>query len=261
MSDAPPIPEAAMPEAPAYEAWAEGVLQRQSAMLEQLGEAALRMALAIERRLSEAPADAPCDPAEAAMAFSRVARVVRLTAMLQSKLVQELAPLKAGVARAAEKAKDRLDPAYNHKARVEAIIQRAARARRLDDDEIDRLGRETAERLDDDDVFGDVLTRPVGELVSLICRDLGFDPDWTRLAEEAWAQAEAAAGDPRSPFVLPAFPPRAPPPAEGEMGTLEAAPRRGGIPPPAPFEPRAEPVEAPAQARERAEAPTDWTGV
>jgi hypothetical protein len=199
MSDAAPLPES-------HEAWAHAVLQRQSALLEQLGEAALRMALAIERRLSEAPLDAPIDPAETAMAFSRVARAVRLTALLQSRLVQELTPLSAAVARAAEKAKDRQDPAYQHKARVEGIVARVARARQRDEEVLDRLARETAERLDDEDFYGEVLNRPVGELVALICRDLGLDPDWTRLAQEAWAQAEAAAGDPRSPFVIPTSP-------------------------------------------------------
>jgi len=48
-----------------------------------------------------------------------------------------------------------------------------------------------------------VLTRPVGELIALICRDLGLSPDWSLLAEEAWAQAEIAGGEAQSPFVSP----------------------------------------------------------
>ena len=73
-----------------------------------------------------------------------------------------------------------------------------AKAECDDEDRLDDLVHETAERLDDDDIFGDVLTRPVGELVSLICRDLGLEPDWARLGEEAWAKEEF--DDPRSPF-------------------------------------------------------------
>jgi hypothetical protein len=60
---------------------------------------------------------------------------------------------------------------------------------------------EVCERLDDDDIYGDVIARPVGELVALICRDLGLEPDWARLAEEAWAREEIERGDARSPFA------------------------------------------------------------
>jgi uncharacterized protein YpuA (DUF1002 family) len=183
------------------DAWAQEVLRRQCALLGQLGDAGLRMAQAIERQVSEAGASTP--PTEAAMAFARVARAVRLTALLQSRLVQDAMRLSATAAQAdadAGAAKARSDPAYRHKARVEAIVERVARAGADDEQEVDRLVAEAGERLDDEDVYGQVLDRPVGELVSLVCRDLGLDPDWTRLGEEAWAQAEAASGDPRSPF-------------------------------------------------------------
>ena len=45
------------------------------------------------------------------------------------------------------------------------------------------------------------MSRPIGEIVALICKDLGLEPDWGRLAQEAWAQAEIADGDPGSPFA------------------------------------------------------------
>ena len=289
MNDAAPLPEPVN-----HEAWAQALLQRQSALLEQLGEAALRMALAIERRLSEAPTDAPVDPAEAAMAFSRVSRAVRLTVMLQSKLVQELAPLTEAAERAARKARERQEPGYRFKARVEGVVERVAKARGDDQDALDRVVRETAERLDDEDFYGDVLDRPLGELVALICRDLGLDPDWSRLAQEAWAQAEAASGDPRSPFVT--SPPGAASPAGGGGGPFaerseeRMAEGAGGVRhtpgagPPQPLERRTEPGPAPAcplghavrpradlrsnpgltappQAGEHTEARADWIGV
>jgi hypothetical protein len=194
-------------EALAHDAWAQGVLRRQSAMLEQLAEAALRMALAVERRVSEPEPDQPLDAAAAAMAFSRVAKAVRLTAMLQSRLVQDLERLRRGAAPRAAEAEDiarRLEPLYRHKARVEAVVERVAKADTDDEDRIDRLVCEAGERLDDEDLYGELLDRPVGELVSLICRDLGLEPDWTRLAEEAWAKAEM--DDPRSPFFNAASP-------------------------------------------------------
>ena len=65
------------------------MLQRQSAMLERLAEAGLRMAEAIAGRVTEAPVDEdkPVAPTEAAMAFARVARAVRMAALLQTRLV------------------------------------------------------------------------------------------------------------------------------------------------------------------------------
>ena len=177
------------------------------------------------------------------MAFARVARAVRMAALLQTRLVRELGEMrsaaaarderarKAAVAEA-ESAQAQLDPAYGHKARVEAIVGRVARAECDDEDRLDELVHETAERLDYDDIFGDVLTRPVGELVSLICRDLGLEPDWARLREEAWALEEAAGGDPRSPFhaTSPASSGRGGPPADPGMkpGEERGVEREGG---------------------------------
>jgi hypothetical protein len=60
---------------------------------------------------------------------------------------------------------------------------------------------EAKERLDNDDIYGLVATRPIGELVAMICEDLGLDPDWDHLAAEAWARAEIASGAEGSPFL------------------------------------------------------------
>jgi hypothetical protein len=189
------------------DAWEQAGLRRQAMVLEELSEAGLRLALSIEGRAAEAPvAEAP----QIAMAFSRVARAVRLTALLHVKLIEAAQDARrraafvwsSDVERAAEDERRR-DPAYGHKARVEAIVARVAKAGCDDEDDIDRIVQETAERLDDDDIYGDVLTRPLGELVALICRDLGLDPDWTSLAQEAWAQAEMRDNPTGSPFAPP----------------------------------------------------------
>jgi hypothetical protein len=88
------------------------------------------------------------------------------------------------------------------KMRVEGIVERVARSRLGDDDRaLDRLMTQAFERLGDDDIYGDVATRPVGELVALICRDLGLDPDWDSLAQEAWAREEIESGVESSPFA------------------------------------------------------------
>jgi hypothetical protein len=194
-------------------AWREAALQRQVQLLEQMAEAGLRMALVIESEAAEAKAAGEPVGKDAAMAFSRVARAVRQTSMLQAKLIKDAdeALARAAAARSPEDVEDeaaeeamRSDPAYRQKFRVERIVERVAKTACGDDeDRIDRLVIEAGERLDDEDLYGDILEHPVGELVALLCRDLGLDPDWSRLAEEAWAREEIASGAPSSPFMRP----------------------------------------------------------
>jgi hypothetical protein len=221
------------------------------------------MARQIERRTVEpAPEGEPAPPPETlAMAFSRVARAVRMTSLLQARLLKEM---DEGARRAAfdnrwaapppEPEPDAIDdaeidaamsePAFVHKVRVERIVGRVAKAAHDDAETVDRLLAETTERLDDEDLYGDVLTRPVGELVSLICRDLGLDPDWERLSQEAWAQAEMAEAPAGSPFAVPDS--ARPPPISAEIGGGGPSAKRsvepmvvgeGHIPPPRPIEP------------------------
>ena len=225
-------------------AWAQEVLRRQVVLLEQIAEEGLRLGQAIARQITDPdPSVETSVKAETiAMAFSRVARAVRMTALLQTRLLKDMDEARARAAFAwssdpssvalAEEEARRNEPAYVHKARVEAIVERIAkRGAKNDEEKLDRIIRETGERLDDEDIYGDVLTRPVGELVALICRDLGLDPDWTRLAEEAWAQEEIRLGVERSPFLPREAPSFAPPGAgpalkeamaEGESGRVFA---------------------------------------
>jgi hypothetical protein len=73
------------------------------------------------------------------------------------------------------------------------IVERVATSQHEDTDKVERLVQEAAERLDQDDIYK-MLDRPVSEVVALICKDLGLDPDWPRLAQEAWAREEMASG-------------------------------------------------------------------
>lgn len=191
-------------------AWTQAALRRQVEVLERMAEAALELAVAIK---DQAIHDGTA--AEAAMPFSRVARSARMIALLQSRLLKDMDEARRrdaldpdsdeALVEAARKAA-LTDPAYRHKFRVERVFDRVAKAACAEDeDRIDRLVIEAGERLDDDDLYGDILQKPVGELVALLCRDLGLDPDWTRLAQEAWAQAEIGRGAEGSPFT------RAPP--------------------------------------------------
>jgi hypothetical protein len=202
------------------------------ALLGELGEIGLDVARAIGRRANEAGPEE--DLNALSMAYSRVSRAVRLTVMLQSKLMQERKALRASAAELAA----RLEPAYVHKMRVERIVERLAkREHQGDEDQIDRLVIEAGEHLDDPDRLEDIEGRPIGELLAIICRDLRLEPDWAKLAQEPWAKAEIASGMLNSPFTRP-------PPFTGEV------PQRGGggtpqSPTLEPCEPRPSPTSAP----------------
>ena len=177
------------------------LLQRQLRMLGELAEIGLEVARAIEqeaRGVQGAPDGRNrAYVADISLAYTRVSRAVRLTILAQSRLI---ADHKAAADRARAEAEAReaeaLEaPVEERKARVERIVERLAAAEHPgDEDEVDELVGEAAERLDDEDLYGDLMERPVSEIVARICADLGLSPDWTALAQEPWAQAEIAGG-------------------------------------------------------------------
>jgi hypothetical protein len=195
------IPEVA-PEAPAADAWAE----RKLAILSELAEAGLEIALALKGRIIETT-NLPPDPAsigeynDLARAFDRTSRAVRLSIALRDKLLKDDAA-----------APTRPDPApetRNERAeRVRRIVRRVVGAnyeRRLVRETFDR---HVAERLYDTDITGDLSNRSIGELVARICADLGLRVPWLDFAEEAWAQAEITERPQGSPYAAwPDLPP------------------------------------------------------
>ncbi len=199
---------------------ARTLLERQLWMLGQLAEGGLEIARAIEREATQAgsPESAPHSVgAHIPMAYARVSRAVRMTILLQSKLIADLQTLEAKAAHEAAQAK-LARPVLERvqKARIERIVGRIAGADGADEDEVERLAEETAEWLDQDDLYGDILTRPVSEIIALICKDLGLTPDWPQLAEEAWAKAEiesGAAAGPLAGLMAKTTPARPPPTA------------------------------------------------
>jgi hypothetical protein len=222
---------AAIPDHDDPAAWAQAALRRQVERLDALAELGLDMARAIAAEKPDA----------AVTAFARVAKVVRLCGLLQARLIKDMedACRRAKLLAPEREAKARIaaiqaDPAHDHKARVERIVERQVRARHNgDEEEIERLMLEACDRLDDDDIYRDVMTRPVGELVGLICKDLGVEPDWERLSQEAWAQEEI--GVEGSPFY--GMHQTRPPPRAGEVARRDG----GGIPPPLPWDRECEP--------------------
>ncbi len=213
---------AATTETPAADsdAWKPAAVQRHVALLEQLAEAGLRLALTLEAEAAKAAAQDRPVRDDAAMAFSRVARAVRLTVLLQAKLMEgppARRPAPAGAGPADEGPisyevvfVDQEPPVPVELARsrqVRDIVRRVAEDAGLDRDTVERLAAEAGDRCKGDDIYFLVRGRRLGELVAFICQELGLDPDWSRLAQEDWAQAEIADPPPGSPF-------RPPPPTE-----------------------------------------------
>jgi len=178
---------------------------RELQLLDELADYGRDIARAIAQRVQASEPDQPVAELQAAaMAYARVARAVRLTVMLKAKLAGAPAGDLAGTdgAEADEGGQGGGDAEEVRKLRVERIIERVAKARHPDDeDAVDRLVSEAGERLDDDDLYGGVLERPMSELLALICRDLGLELDWTGLAGEAWARQEIAEGRPGWPLA------------------------------------------------------------
>ena len=208
--------------------WARPLFERQVAILGQLAEAGLEMALAFKDQALETRAEG----AEAcARAYARTARAVRLSLMLQAQVIKQIQALDShgaylAACAAREDATQRDDLMEQRKARVERIVERIATREHEDTDHIERLVEETCERLDHDDLYGDLLSRPVSELVAVICKDLGLDPDWTNLAQEAWAREEIIGGVPWPPPGLRAIPPPTGPESSAAPA-FEITPPRG----------------------------------
>jgi hypothetical protein len=169
------LPDTSAPGRPARD---EAYAERQLAVLGRLAEAGLEIAVALEAQAKGGPVVAPGD---IAMAYARVARAVRQTIMLQSRLIE------------AQRAQDESQAARKAAARSSAarLVRGAIEDDGINDTErAERLHAEAAERLQAEN-FTDLLSRPFGEAVAGICRDLGLSPDWLRLAQDC-AEAEAA---------------------------------------------------------------------
>jgi hypothetical protein len=184
---------------------------------------ALGMDLARSLAARVAEAETPQASAEAALAFSRVARTVRLSVALAERIERDF---EAGSEAQAEIAAQASDPSMV--ARVKARMRLLARkdearafvgrailaeaAERGDGRRTESLLAGLDERLaesEPDDAAW--LERPLGELVAHICRDLSVRCD-PAFWEEAVALPQARPAPSVAPHPRPPKPPRAPAP-------------------------------------------------
>ena len=194
-----------LPQADAAPApWARPLGDRQLAVLGELAELGLDVARTIERQASASAArDAAAEVQGMGLAYARVARAIRLTVALQAKRVDELLAQEAGAALAQaeiDEETEMLSPESVRRMRVERIVERVVKSEHETEAAVDRLMIEAGERLEDEDLYGDVLERPMSEIVARLCRDLNLSPDWAALAQELWAKDEVEDGEPGAPL-------------------------------------------------------------
>jgi hypothetical protein len=204
---------------------ARALIEGQMAMLTRLAQIGMTIAETCGREAAAA-ADAgpdaaePASPRDPGLTFARVARAVRMTIALQSRLAKDLAALDRADEQAERTRRSRRRDSLSGLIEEAARFQIAARRRAGDtrwadedaiEDEIEQLSAEAYERLLDaeDDDFPDAAFH---EAVAGIARDLGLSPDWT-------ARLLATAADP---------------PAHPGGGVVAPRPGAGPAPPPGP---------------------------
>jgi hypothetical protein len=213
MSAPGPTPSAT-DDADSLDSWERALLDRQLEALGRLADMGMAMAAAIERR---ATAEEPgpnavlqdADLHHAAMDFARVSRAVRMTFALQSRLIADFKGRPQAPSAEAEEPHvdavvwqgDRPHRGVVQRREIRGLVRRVARAGGLDDETVERLSREARERLEADEFHHILMTRSRGEVLALICADLGLEPDWEQLSGDAWAQHEIARRPRGSPFI------------------------------------------------------------
>jgi len=197
--------------------WERGLLDRQLAALDRLADMGMAIAARIERRVTAETPEAEPDNLlhHASLDFARVARAVRLTFAMQSRLIADFKKPPPRAADATDNDEDdefdggvdvywlgEPTPAEEQRRQVvRDTVKTVAQRAQLGSQEIERAESEAGERLENEASCGDILNRPIGELVALICQDLGLEPDWSGFADKRWAQKEMADEPPGSPYV------------------------------------------------------------
>ena len=200
----------APPDSSSLDSTERALLERQLEALGRLADMGMAIAAAIERRATAEEAGSDAELRHAPMDFARVSRAVRLTFALQSRLIADF----KGVGSASAKAQapdsgpievfwrdDVVENDVVRKRQLRRIVGDLAEAASLDGEAVERLVSEAGERLEDDGFYRDLTERPLGEIVALVCKDLGLQPDWDLLADEYWAKAEIKRPPPGSPYA------------------------------------------------------------
>ena len=225
------------------------------AMLREMATVGMTLLQAVNRQTAgiaaqpqaEAPAADAQEPApvtlgELGLAYSRITRAMRLTAVLELRLMGEARQRAAAPAAAAEydggfselsaeqvaNVRNRLFLLMTRKRAVMEVVRETLLDSVEDEAVVADCCQEISEQLIDHEKSA-VLNHPISFTIARICQDLGITPDWDDWADTDWAREEILDAVPGSPYVPDGALPQRPPPWEREA------------PPPGPFS--AEPDE------------------
>ena len=147
------------------------------AVLDRLVEIGVEIAEAAGRSACAGDDDGPQhDPG---LTYSRAARAVRLTIALQQRLAESLE-------------KQGRDEAAARRSRIGRLVDRVIEAECGEDYKL--TGR-AWERLTEEEALDQLAGRPVGEVVALICQDLGLSPHACAEVMAAWTPEGPAPKD------------------------------------------------------------------
>jgi hypothetical protein len=179
------------------------MLQELARMGMELARAVHRQGVAPAEQASEQPAPEPA--AEAALAFSRIAKTVRQCLALEARVADQQRRRELGeIDQAGELLKQSRSYLLGAKRRqvkraVADAIESEAESGGIYPSDAERLFDRLDERIEDE--VDDLDDRPVGELIERLCRKLGVAPDWTRWQGEDWAVEEIADKPKGSPYA------------------------------------------------------------
>jgi hypothetical protein len=124
--------------------------------------------------------------------LERVSRTVRLAYMLEDKFIQDFAArAKEAAKEAAEQQveKERLRRNATRRT-VDRVVKEAIQAEAGDQSERNHLLGQLKLRLDQNDIYWDLASKPAEILIARLFRDLGLDPNWDRWQGEAWLNGD-----------------------------------------------------------------------
>ena len=200
--------------------------ERHHAVLRELTEIGMDMARAV-REQALAGGDTAAT-GNSGLAFSRIAKSVRLTVALDARIEEEAAAeIRRRENAAARRAMVERMLFRGGKPPVPEPAENPVETESEPDEPSGDLRAERRERLEHEDIDAELGNRPVGEIIAGIRKDLGLAPDPALLNDEDWGLPGPAPA--ARPNTLGVFPdrPRGPAPT----GSPSATPSRG--PPPA----------------------------
>jgi hypothetical protein len=198
-------------------------------------------------RESEAAKDGEAGPERptgrgAAEAFNRASRNVRVNAVLELRVADYLAALRAGDpnaefwprrARQNARASDPSQPEPDRvdlRDSVHGSVLEVLDPELLDSDEGERIYEDLNERLYETERYDEFLDLPREDLVELICKDLGVKPDWQRFYDYEWPPWRTAKTRRPPTPPNPGKPPGEPPPDGALLAVGVSAPPPPDIP-------------------------------